>query len=299
MLMLPASGKFMILAAIAVAIGRLPHGVQAQAVSGSVRVVHMAPATSGVDVLIDGQRQVPDLSFRSASAYTALSAGPHTLQLIAPGTPQTVLLSTSLPMNAGQDQTVVALGAGPQLNALVLADDNSAPAAGKAKVRFVHAGADVPAVDIAVRDGPILFHDVAFRGVAGPVEVAAGSYSLEVRAAGMSTVLLSLPNVTLQEGQIVSVFGAGLRSDNSFTVVQVPYPVSGQQTFTLGVAAPVTPATPIVSVASMPATGSGGFMGRRLPLAGRLLTMLGSVAVALGVAAFGASAYSARRSGCG
>ncbi len=50
-------------------------------------------------------------------------------------------------------------------------DDNAAPVAGMAKVRFLHASPDAPAVDIAVAGGPVLFPDVAFKEHAGYASV--------------------------------------------------------------------------------------------------------------------------------
>lgn len=241
---------------LAVAPARLVSG---QSNAGQVRVVQMAPNVPAVDVLIDDQRIVPALPYRAASGYAAVPGGTHTLQLTPSGGTE-ALLSLALRLSAGQEQTVVVLGRTPDLAALVLDDDNQAPPAGKAAVRFVHAGADVPAVDIAVAGsgGPPLFSDVAFRGVAGPVDVDAGTYDLELRAAGTRTVLLTLPSVTLEAGTVVSIFGAGLRSDNSLTAVQVPYPLRGTQPVTLGASGQGTPAPSTVLPVQMPQAGSGG-----------------------------------------
>jgi hypothetical protein len=145
---------------------------------------------------------------------------------------------------------------------LVLNDDNQSPAAGMAKVRFVHAGADVPAVDIAVAGGPTLFHNIGFKGVAGPIAVPVGTYTLQVRAAGTSTLLLLLPNIVLTEGQNLTLFGAGLRSDQTLTVVVLPYaPVASP--LATDAAAAVAPTTPLPAVAGLSTTGTGGAVSAR------------------------------------
>jgi hypothetical protein len=217
----------------------------------------MAPDVRSTDVMIDGRPMIPSLSFRSASSYVPVAAGQHTLAVTASGDPQRTLLNTSLSVDNGSNETVVIVGLTPELSALVLSpDDLQAPAPGKAKVRFVHAGADVPAVDIAVTGGPVLFQNVGFKGVSGPIEVDAGSYNLELRNAGGSSVLLAVPNVSLQAGQIVTVFGAGLRSDNTLTAVAVPYPVASAGTQASAAQVTSAPATPLG--AQVPAAGSGG-----------------------------------------
>ncbi len=233
-----------------------------QSTTAQLRIVHMASNLQAVDVLLDGQRFVPALPYRAATGYVAVPPGAHSLQ-VSPSGESAALLSVSLNLNDGQDQTVVLLGRTPDLSTLVLNDNNQAPPAGKASVRFVHAGADVPAVDIAVAGsaGPPLFSGVGFRGVAGPVDVDAGTYSLELRAAGTRTVLLTLPSVTLDAGTIVSIFGAGLRSDNSVSAVEVPYPLHGTQTFALGATRQGTPAPSMLIPVQMPETGSAGPAG--------------------------------------
>lgn len=93
---------------------------------------------------------------------------------------------------------VMADGQLPNIEPLVLADNNSAPAAGKTHVRFVHALSDAAAVDIAVANGgPILFSNVPFKGIGDYLPVEAGTYDLEACIAGTDTVALSVPGVML------------------------------------------------------------------------------------------------------
>jgi len=95
---------------------------------------------------------------------------------------------------------------------LVLEDDLTAPATGKAHVRFVHLSPDAPAVDVAVTAGPVVFSNVAFRGYQGFTPLNAGTYNLEVRVAGTATVALPLPGITLEAGKIYTVFARGFLS---------------------------------------------------------------------------------------
>ena len=45
------------------------------------------------------------------------------------------------------------------------------------------------------------------------LEVDAGSYDLEMRQAGMSNVVLELPGVTIEAGQIYDIFVIGIPGD--------------------------------------------------------------------------------------
>jgi hypothetical protein len=70
-------------------------------------------------------------------------------------------------------------------------------------------------VDVAVTGGPVLFGDVPFRAASQYGAVDAGTYDLEVRVAGTSTVALPLPGVGLNGGTNYTVFAVGLLADGS------------------------------------------------------------------------------------
>ena len=115
-----------------------------------------------------------------------------------------VVIEANLSLEA-KDYTVVAVGLLANIEPLVLMDNNTAPAAGKAHVRFVHASPDAPAVDIAVKSGPVLFSNVAFKGIGDYLPVDAGTYDLEVRLAGTNTVALNVPGLALQADTVYTI----------------------------------------------------------------------------------------------
>ena len=84
--------------------------------------------------------------------------------------------------------------AGVALSAQAFAQEEykiMAPAApGKAKVRFLDAAYDLPSVDIAVADGPVLGSRVAFPEPTGYRQLASGSYRVEVRRSGTEAALV-------------------------------------------------------------------------------------------------------------
>ena len=122
--------------------------------------------------------------------------------------PMPTLLEANMPFPAGVNVTLAAVGLAPALEALVLVDNNTAPAAGMARVRFVHASPDAPAVDIAIKGGPVVLPNIAYKDFAEG-EVPAGTYDLEVRVAGSSTVALFLPGTKIDAGKIYTVFAEG------------------------------------------------------------------------------------------
>ncbi len=173
-----------------------------------VMAVHASPDAPAVDLLVDGSVAGNGLSFPNSTGYLAVNAGTRNVKVNVAGTTTTVI-NADLPVGAGGNYTVFASGPVASIGALVLEDDLTAPATGKAHVRFVHLSPDAPAVDVAVTGGPVLFPNKAFREYSAFTPVDAGTYDLEVRLANTATVVLPLPGIALQAGRIYTVFARG------------------------------------------------------------------------------------------
>jgi hypothetical protein len=175
-----------------------------------VRMVHASPDAPAVDVLVNDGLAFSNAPFKGITAYAALNPATYNVKVVPTGAKEPVVIGADLTLEA-KDYTVVAVGQLANIEPLVLVDNNSAPAAGKAHVRFVHASPDAPAVDIAVAGGgPVLFSNIAFKGVGDYLPVDAGTYDLEVRLAGTDTVALSVPGVALNNGTVYTIFAMGL-----------------------------------------------------------------------------------------
>jgi hypothetical protein len=177
-----------------------------------IRVLHASPDAPAVDVFLDGSEAISDLAFDDITDYVAVPAGDHTVEVFpaaADGTGDPVI-SADVTLAADTDYTVAAVGLVADIEPLVLVDDNTAPAAGEAKLRFVHASPDAPAVDIYAEGAGVVVPAAAFKDASGYLGLAAGTYNLEVRAAGTETVALDLPGVVLEEGKVYTAFAVGL-----------------------------------------------------------------------------------------
>ena len=164
-----------------------------------VRVAHASPDAPNVDIWVDGESVLTDVPFTAVSDYLALPAGTYNVQVTATGSTDPVI-DADLDVEAGVSYTVAATGPLADITATVLTDDR-APAAGQAKLRVFHASPSAPAeVDVAVTDGPILVEALAYPEATAYLTVDAGTYPLEIRAAGDGAAALSL-EAALEAGQ--------------------------------------------------------------------------------------------------
>lgn len=212
-------------AAAAVLAGSSALGAQA-ADNARVRVVHASPDAPAVDVYANGSRVLSDIPFKVASDYLSVPAGNYSFEVRAAGAAadSNPVLSVSADLQAGTDYTVMAVDRLSQIKARLFIDNNSAPAAGKAHVQVVHASPDAPTVDIGLKGGPVLVPNLPFGELKGPLPVDAGTYDLEIRLAGTSTVALPLDGVRLEAGKIYTFTAVGLASgEPSLSVLPLVY----------------------------------------------------------------------------
>ncbi|MGE0639949.1 MAG: DUF4397 domain-containing protein [Thermoanaerobaculia bacterium] len=181
-----------------------------------LRVVHNSPDAPNVDVIVNGGVALADVPFGAISGYLEVPGGDYNVKVSPAGASGTgpYVIDADVSLAAGTDYTVIASGVLAEIYPAVLVDDNSAPAAGEARVRFFHGSPDAPAVDIALVGGPVLIPGAPF-GADATIEVPAGKYDLEVRVAGTSTEVLQLLGVEFAAGGVYTAIASGLVAQGS------------------------------------------------------------------------------------
>ena len=202
-----------------------------------VRVGHLSPNAPDVDVWVDGTVVLEDVSFAAFSGYLELPAGSHRIQVSPANATQPIVIDATVDLQMDTYYTVAATGLLANIGAAVLVDDITTDN-GKAKIRFLHAGADAPNVDITLTDGTVLFDGIAFNEISGVLSTPGAGYDLQVRIAGTETVALSFGDVGLSNGTNYTVYAGGLLADGTLTAyVTVDDPADGSMVLTLQPAA--------------------------------------------------------------
>jgi hypothetical protein len=179
-----------------------------------VMVVHASPNAPAVDVRVNNAVALSNVAYPANSNYSSIGAGSTNIKVSPTGSTNYVIDAT-VDLKSNMNYSVFAIDSVAKIKAAVVTDDLTAPAAGKAHVRFFHFSPNAPAVDIAVTGGPVVFSNRMFNDQATNnalqnfTPLDAGTYNLEVRLAGTNTVVLSLPNVMLTAGKIYTVFAKG------------------------------------------------------------------------------------------
>jgi len=177
---------------------------------GKLMAIHASPDAPGVDLLIDNAVQNSSaLTYPNSTSYLQVQTGTRNVKINATGT-STSVINANLTIEENKNYSVFAIDSLSTIEALVLTDDLTAPASGKAHVRFVHLSPNAPAVDVATVGGTPIFGNYSFKQYSSFAPLAApNTYNLEVRLAGTSTVVLNVPGVSLTAGKIYTIFAKG------------------------------------------------------------------------------------------
>jgi hypothetical protein len=223
--------------------------------NAKVRVVHASPDAPAVDVFVNGNKVLSNIPFFTASNYLDLPGGTYDVRVTVAGDESKVAINApGVTLEGGKAYTIVAVGKLAEIRPNILADNLSAPTNGKVKVRVIHASPDAPAVDVKVKDGPILISNLAFPNASDYLEVDAGSYDLQVTPTGASDVVIDLPGTRVEAGKIYDVFAVGLVGNQTLQAQPVV----------------TTPAAAVGAPSTLPTTG-----GAEMPLiAGTIVAAL-------------------------
>ncbi len=233
-----------VLATVPLGCGDDDDGPPAPAPAAKIRVVHASPDAPAVDVYARGVDTplFANAGYGQATQYATVPAGDYIIDLRAAGAAATSAPAYSTGMlTLGDGAVVTAVAAGllgssanaDRFRVLALAEGFGAQAAGQARVRIVHAGADAPAVAVDVGDdgAPEIaslgrFEDTGDAGVALPAGTPLQvGIRLPEDAGGARVTAFTIP--ALGSGAEYFVVATGLLSElprdaAGFVLVAVP-----------------------------------------------------------------------------
>ncbi|HZY79364.1 MAG TPA: DUF4397 domain-containing protein [Cyclobacteriaceae bacterium] len=179
-----------------------------------VSLYNASPNSPGLNIMVD-RRVINNNSFDYAdhTGYLRFYTGDRLLEF-GPYGANNVIADTTVNFQVDKAYSVFIVDSYQKQDVLVLNDDTAQPGTGKAKVRFLNLSPDAPGVDLAVAgNDTALFKDQSFKQTSEFIEIDAKAYDFQVKAgSGNNELLLSLPDINLQEGWIYTVLVRGYRT---------------------------------------------------------------------------------------
>jgi len=182
-----------------------------------VTFIQAIPDEPSVNFFLNGDRvnQSP-VDYGFGVDYVSAFAGTRTVNIYHSNDMSSVL-SLPVTLNANTAYSIfLATTSTKKPQILLLTDTLNKPAGGKAGLRFVNVSPDAPAVDLAIKGGAVVVANKSPLGYSAFLPLQGKTnYTFEVRAAGTSVVLATIPNVTLNDGALYTIWLGGLVASTS------------------------------------------------------------------------------------
>ncbi|MBR9989884.1 MAG: DUF4397 domain-containing protein [Gemmatimonadetes bacterium] len=176
----------------------------------TVRVLHAAPETPRLDVVLEGVTRTV-LEYAELSERYTVESGDRQLRLVVAGETEALIDLQTL-FDSGTAYTVLAAGRAGEIMPIVLVDDPTPADTGETRIRFVHAAPTAGVVDIHVGEPgtPLtastpMLTSVAFGNASEYMVVESTTYQVRVTSAGGTDVLIDLPLLVLSSTRVVTI----------------------------------------------------------------------------------------------
>lgn len=179
--------------------------------TGRVRVVHAVSNVTGVDVLLNTTSYKTNLAYKSSEGYRSTASGATAVKIRKTGS-TTDLTTVNQNIANAADYTVFAAGTEAAPQSFLFADNNSAPAAGKVKLRAVHAAIGRGAVDVYIlgnanelANATPARANLAEKAASDYIVRDAGTFVIILTTAGTKTPVLTITGVQVAAGKIRTI----------------------------------------------------------------------------------------------
>ncbi|MCC8424024.1 DUF4397 domain-containing protein [Mucilaginibacter sp. UR6-11] len=120
-----------------------------------------------------------------------------------------VSLDSVLKPNFKYTLFVTGLRADSTVTSIFAIDTARTPTPGRAKIRFINASPRSAGFDITA-NGTMAFRNQTYKNISKFIEVPPGNYEFKIMPAGQTTVISSIPGVTVADGKVYTIYCRGV-----------------------------------------------------------------------------------------
>ncbi len=176
-----------------------------------------SPNQPTLDFYLDNNKvNTSPIAYGNSFSYFNAYAGARVANFYAQGSTTPKLATGNINLVQGVPYSLYLVNTPAHAETLLLTDSISAPAAGKASIRFVNVSPDAPTVDLVVHGGATLASNKIFKGHSSftPLD-GQGKYTFDIVQHGTTTVLTTLQNVTISAGYVYTISLNGLAASTN------------------------------------------------------------------------------------
>lgn len=191
------------------------------------RLMNAVPDETNLELLVNSTSVANNIAYGTSNGYQTVKSGSQQV-VIEPSGASNALLTESITFTSGSDTTVIASNFSSSIQALVLADDNTAPASGDFKLRIVNSAPALGPVDVYIVTpatdlntvSPTL-SNLAFDSASGYQSLTAASYEIVLTPAGQKFPAVDTGSLSFNSGQVRTFVGLNSQSGGfSYAMLQ-------------------------------------------------------------------------------
>jgi len=173
-----------------------------------VTLFHTSPDAPDFDILVDNEKinNVP-FEYGNNTEYLRFSSGIRNLKFKTFGGGATVI-DTTITLEPDENFSLFVIDDLDDVSVMVLFDDNDAPAAGNARLRFINLSPDSEPLQLKIKDVALpLTVGQSFTDASAFMDMEAKTYDFEITSGGNK--VLELPGSQLQSGWFYTIYVIG------------------------------------------------------------------------------------------
>ncbi|MFM6976168.1 MAG: DUF4397 domain-containing protein [Sphingobacteriaceae bacterium] len=180
--------------------------------SANIMAVNASPDAKPTDFYIEKTKiNAEPLTYNNHTNYVMVESGTKKTEFKS-STDNTVLASSTLNLVDKANYTIFFAGNVATPEVILVADDLSAPGAGKAKVRFVNLSPDETKLDVRVIGGDKIAIGRDYKSVTDFTEVDPGVLKYELLNNQDASVVLTMPEFSVDAGKIYTIWIKGTKN---------------------------------------------------------------------------------------
>ncbi|HEX4331959.1 MAG TPA: DUF4397 domain-containing protein [Usitatibacter sp.] len=188
-----------------------------------MKAVNDVTDSNTINFKVDEAAALLNVPFAGSSSYVTTNSGTHNVEIEQSNVPGTDIATLSNNFLAARDYTILATGTVGAASLTALLDDNTLPAAGFAKIRFVNGlngsgNVDV-LVNFALQASAIPFAGQSSYYQLAPSTITTG-YTITFTTAGGVTVVATLSNIELDLGGVYTAYVVGTPANAQIRLVR-------------------------------------------------------------------------------
>lgn len=188
-----------------------------------LKAVNDVTDSTAINFKVDNTAVLLNVPFAGSSSYVTTNSGTHDVQIEQSNVPGTNIATASNNFLAARDYTILATGTVGASSLTALLDDNTLPASGFAKIRFVNGlngGGNVDVlVNFALQASAIPFASQSSYYQLAPSTTTSG-YTITFTTAGGVAVVATLANVELDAGGVYTAYVLGTPTNAQVKLVR-------------------------------------------------------------------------------